>query len=480
MKIALVSPYDYAVPGGVGKHIAALARHYRLAGHEVRILAPSSGDVNGGDADGIYRVGRVMPVPANGSVARISIDVPFKSRLSRRVSEVLGAERFDVIHVHEPLMPSLPLAVLMAKAGDAVKVGTFHAYRESYYGYYYGRPLLRGMVRRLHGRVAVSRAAYEFVGRYFPGAYSIIPNGVDLELFNGQVAPFEQYRDGRPTILFVGRMEKRKGLAYLIRAYSELRAWFPDVRVLVVGRQSRRGRGYQHYVREHGLDGIEFVGEVSAADLPRYYQSCDIFCSPATSGESFGMVLLEAMALGKPVVATNIDGYQTVMEDGVQGLLVPPRDSASLARTLLELLQSPAQRAQLGERGLLTARAHSWERVSARLLRFYEDVQTDGAQPSWAQRALLRVVDRAEDAVAAPALLLAGSQGAADPAVPFGSTMFPAGAPPPVALTSAHVGMRDVEAPPVAGAGRPTPRANWRRRAYRTLLRRRGRGRHKH
>ena len=288
----------------------------------------------------------------------------------------LDAERFDVIHVHEPLMPSLPLAVLMAGAGHAIKVGTFHAYRESYYGYYYGRPLLRGIIRRLDGRVAVSRAAYEFVSRYFPGTYSIIPNGVDLHIFRPDVALPTRYADDRPTVLFVGRLEKRKGLAYLIRAYERLRQELPEVRILVVGRQGRPGRRYMRYVREHHLNGIEFAGEVPAAELPGYYRRCDVFCAPSLGGESFGMVLLEAMALGKPVVASAIEGYQTVMEDGVQGRLVPPKDSGALAEALLALLTSPARRSAYGEQGAITARAYSWERVSARLLRFYEDVRT--------------------------------------------------------------------------------------------------------
>jgi len=375
MKIALVSPYDYGVPGGVGKHIGALAHQFRQSGHEVRILAPASDGDADDQSDGVYRIGRVTPVPGNGSVARITIASPMWSRLSRRVRQVLDAERFDVIHVHEPLMPSLPLAVLMAGAGQAIKVGTFHAYRESYYGYYYGRPLLRGIVRRLDGRVAVSRAAYEFVSRYFPGTYSIIPNGVDLHIFRPDVAPPARYVDDRPTVLFVGRLEKRKGLAYLIRAYERMRQSLPEVRILVVGRQGRAGRRYIRYVREHNFDGIEFAGEVPAGELPGYYRRCDVFCAPSLGGESFGMVLLEAMALGKPVVATAIEGYQTVMEDGVQGRLVPPKDSGALAEALLTMLASPALRRACGEQGAITARTHSWERVAARLLRFYEDTR---------------------------------------------------------------------------------------------------------
>ncbi|HVA91412.1 MAG TPA: glycosyltransferase family 4 protein [Chloroflexota bacterium] len=383
MKIALVSPYDYDVPGGVGKHIAALTRQFRAAGHEVRIIAPGSSDSVVEDREGVYRVGRVTPVPGNGSVARITLSVPFVSGLSRRVRQVLATEHFDVIHVHEPLMPSLPVAVLLASGGGAARVGTFHAYRESYYGYYYGRPVLRRVVNKLDGRVCVSRAAFEFVSRYFPGAYSIIPNGVDLHVFNEWVEPFPQYRDGRPTVLFVGRIEKRKGLAFLIRAYLELRARLPDARILVVGRAGRAGRAYQRYVKAHDLTGIEFVGEVAAADLPRYYQSCDVFCSPAVSGESFGMVLLEAMAVGKPVVATAIDGYQQVMRDGCQGRLVPPRDAAALARALYELLISADARRQFGSQGKVTAAAYSWERVSSRLLQFYEEVRLGSLGHGW-------------------------------------------------------------------------------------------------
>jgi phosphatidylinositol alpha-mannosyltransferase len=384
MKIALVSPYDYSVPGGVGKHIDALCSQFRQKGHDVRIIAPGSDDdAIEEDRQGIYRIGRVTPIPGNGSVARITLGVPFGSRLSRRVRQVLDVEHFDVLHVHEPLMPTLPVAVLMARSSGSVKVGTFHAYRESYYGYYYGRPILRRVVNKLDGRVAVSRSAYEFVSRYFPGTYSLIPNGVDLALFNDCVAPIERFCDGRPTVLFVGRIEKRKGLAYLIRAYSDLRQEIPNVRVLVVGRMGRAGRGYLRYVKERELDGIEFVGEVSKAELPRYYQSCDVFCAPALSGESFGMVLLEAMALGKPVVATNIDGYRQVVQNGVQGRLVEPRDSASLATALLELLHSADTRLAYGEHGRLTARAFSWDRVSTRLLRFYEDVRQGSVTAGW-------------------------------------------------------------------------------------------------
>ena len=365
MKIALVSPYDYAYPGGVGRHVAALARQFRARGHQVAIIVPGASDQEAEEADGIYRIGRVMPIPANGSVARITLSL----RMVARVRRILAAEHFDVVHVHEPLMPALPPTVL--RYSQTVNVATFHAYRHSYYGYYYGRPVLRLLVNKLHGRIAVSRAALGYVGQYFPGCYSIIPNGVDLSRYRADVPPIARYRDGILNILFVGRWEKRKGLTYLIRAYERVQRDFPNIRLLVVGPEGRHGRAYRNYVEYHGVRGIEFIGKVSDDELPRYYQSCDIFCVPSTSGESFGLVLPEAMASGKPVVTSDIEGYRQVVTHGVTGLLAPPRDEQALAEALCHLLADPAERARLGANGRLAAQQYDWERVAGQVLTFY-------------------------------------------------------------------------------------------------------------
>lgn len=368
MKIALVSPYDYAYPGGVGRHVAALAEQFRAAGHHVAIIVPGASDQEAEEADGIYRIGRVMPFPANGSVARITLSL----RMVARVRRILAAEHFDVVHVHEPLMPALPPTVL--RYSQTVNVATFHAYRPSYYGYYYGRPVLRLLVNKLHGRIAVSRAALGYVSHYFPGCYSIIPNGVDLRRFRADVPPIERYQDGRPTILFVGRWEKRKGLTYLIRAYERVQRDFPAVRLLVVGPEGRHGRAYRNYVEYHGLRGIEFIGKVADGELPRYYRSCDIVCVPSTSGESFGLVLPEAMASGKPVVASDIEGYRQVVTHGVTGLLAPPRDERALAAALCRLLADPVERARLGANGRHAAQQYAWERVAGQVLTLYGEV----------------------------------------------------------------------------------------------------------
>src|ERR1700736_3004394 len=195
MKVALVSPYDFSHPGGVTEHISHLARELRDRGVTVKLLAPASKDLPPEldgvvGADDFYRIGRAFPIPANGSIARITMSF----HLGRWINRILEAERFDIIHFHEPLMPALPVTVL--RASHTCNVGTFHAYAKSSYAYYYGRRLLRRYHRKLHGRIAASDPAREFVGHYFPGQYSVIPNGVDVDRFHPGAEPLPQFQDG--------------------------------------------------------------------------------------------------------------------------------------------------------------------------------------------------------------------------------------------------------------------------------------------
>ncbi|HEX9017428.1 MAG TPA: glycosyltransferase family 4 protein, partial [Chloroflexota bacterium] len=315
MKIALVSPYDYPYPGGVTEHICHLAAEFRRLGHEVHIIAPQSAAMRAQTDEIIHSVGTVVPVPVNGSVARISLSL----RLSRKVKEILESENFDVIHLHEPLLPALPVTVL--RHSHSVNIGTFHAFSQSNYAYFYGKPILRYFVRRLHGRIAVSTAARDFVSVYFPGEYRIIPNGIDYAKFARDVCPFEEYRSGGPNILFVGRLEKRKGLKFLIRAMGRVWEKFPTARLIVVGAGPLL-EDYRRLVESRHVANVVFKGYVPAEDLARYYRSCDVFCAPSTGQESFGIVLLEAMASGTPIVASDIPGYRWVVNQGVEGLLV--------------------------------------------------------------------------------------------------------------------------------------------------------------
>lgn len=371
MKIALVSPYDFSRPGGVVTHINALSQEFRARGHDVRIIAPCSAD---GDLAYPYLIkasGSVQAVPYSGAVAPISLS----PRIYRRVKRVLKQEQFDVIHLHEPLSPVLPLVVLrhIGISPGSLLVGTFHAYQESGKGYALGKPIFRRFINRLDGRIAVSEAARDYVARYFPGEYVIIPNGIDLERFGGpQVQPLEPCMDDRLNVLFVGRLERRKGFEFLLRAFAGVQAVLPETRLLVVGAFSRQDAApYQALSRELGLRHVRFIGPVSDQDLPRYYRSCHLFCAPSIGFESFGLVLLEAMAAGVPVVASDIRGYRAVLTDGQAGRLVPPQDARALAEAIIQLLQDPARRQVMGRQGQSQAQEYTWPRIADLILHYY-------------------------------------------------------------------------------------------------------------
>jgi phosphatidylinositol alpha-mannosyltransferase len=369
VKVALVSPYDVSYPGGVADHIHHLARVLRLMGHHVTVIAPagSASDEDFVVGKDFYGIGRAVRFPANGSTARITLQ-PFA--LNRPVKDVLQAEQFDVIHLHEPLMPHLPHVVL--RHSTSINVGTFHAFSDSNMGYAALRPYLRWYYRMLHGRIAVSRAARAYVQSYFPGRIIVIPNGIDPDHFAPHVEPYARYQDGRPTILFVGRYnDARKGFKYLTRALALVRQQYPDVRLLIVGRG--KPKRYLRFIESHGLEGnVEFAGFASGDELPRYYASADVFCSPATGRESFGLVVMEAMASGKPVVTTAIPGHQGILTNGIEGLMVEPESAQALAIALVRLLADRPLRAMMGEAGRATAMRYSWTEVGKRVVEQYE------------------------------------------------------------------------------------------------------------
>lgn len=383
MKIALVSPYDYPYPGGVTEHISHLATEFKNRGHEVHILAPQSAGVRGQTDEIVHPVGTVVPIPINGSVARVSLSL----RLARKVKETLEREQFDVVHLHEPLLPALPITVL--RYSQSVNVGTFHAFAQSNIGYFYGKPILRYFVRRLHGKIAVSTAARDFVSEYFPGEYEIIPNGIDFNRFAGPLEPIKQYSNSDPKILFVGRLEKRKGLKYLLRAMAGVWGHFPEARLIVVG-SGPLLENYRRLADARQLGNVEFAGFVSSEELARYYQSCDVFCAPSTGQESFGIVLLEAMASGKPIVATDIPGYRYVVNNGVEGLLVPPKDEQALALSLVRLLSDSALRNKMGQSGRRRAEQFAWEKVATQVLAFYDTAISSKSQAQSPKRSRWR------------------------------------------------------------------------------------------
>ncbi|TME82549.1 MAG: glycosyltransferase family 4 protein, partial [Chloroflexi bacterium] len=272
MKVGLVSAYDYAHPGGVTEHVRHLAAGLRRRGHDVTVFAPCSDkELAERDSD-FVRVGRPFPIPMHGSVARITVSL----HLTNRIKHYVRDGDFDVLHYHEPLMPVLPVTAL--RLSRTCNVGTFHAFARSNVGYYYGKPLLKRYVRRLHARIAVSNPAREFVRHYFPGDYRVIPNGIDVKRFQNQV-PYPDLRDGMCNLLFVGRLEYRKGLGYLLRAFAQLKPQYPNLRLIIVGDGPLR-RWYGNFLARKQLDDVVMAGYVPASELPRYYASCDIFCSP--------------------------------------------------------------------------------------------------------------------------------------------------------------------------------------------------------
>ena len=364
MKIAMVSPYDFTWPGGVTAHVSQLARALGRFGHEVQVLAPHSPSREYQDAELFVPLGRSVPLPSGGSIARVSLSW----WLYPKVRALLEREKFDIIHLHEPMAPILPLCVL--EFSKSVNVGTFHACYARQHLYRVTHPIIKRWQQRLHGNIAVSPAARRYVNNTFPGDYEIIPNGIDYDHFATNVAPLPQYQDGKLNILFVGRLEKRKGLRYLLEAYGKLKWDQPDIRLIVVGPGNPDKESYR-IISSQNLQDVEFVGRVSYEDLPRYYASADIFCSPATGAESFGIVLLEAMAAGKPVVASDIEGFRGIVTDGEQGLLVPKKDSDALAGALLLLCQDSELRQRLGGRGNRWAQDFRWELVASRVEDYY-------------------------------------------------------------------------------------------------------------
>lgn len=362
MRIVQVSPYSWDVPGGVQAHVRQLASHLESRGHELHILAPGREPLV---RPQVRIVGRDVPVRSNGSVARIC----FSPQSAHLVGRALREIRPDVIHVHEPLAPSTSMfAVLRA---TAPVVATFHAnvperpLKEPFYRV--GVPLVRPVWNRIAVRIAVSEAARASVqARMGAAEFEILPNGADVERFAD--APPAVLPPGR-HLLFVGRLEPRKGFPVAVEAFAALAPRYPALHLSVVGDGASRDAvdALPPAVRAR----VHMLGRVPDDALPSYFRAADLFIAPSTGGESFGIVLVEAMAAGLPVVASDIDGYRDVARDGVEALLVPPGDPAALATGIERLLRDPALAMSFGARGAVRAHDFAWSHISDRLEEIY-------------------------------------------------------------------------------------------------------------
>jgi phosphatidyl-myo-inositol alpha-mannosyltransferase len=366
-------------PGGVAEHVAHLRDEFVRLGHEVVVMAPRGKQGGMEIKDGYYGIGRTITIPGNGSKMRLTFDVTLYSD----VRDILKREHFDIVHLHEPLMPVLPYMVLLNSR--SVNVATFHAYSGSQPWYSALKPYMSFVLTRLDARIAVSPPARDFVSKYFEGQYDVIPNGIDVARYSDDVEPFEWASDDTPRILFVGRFEEsRKGFRYLIRAMPLVRQQFPDAKLIVLG--SGKPEKFEALMERYGVDNVEFKGFVSQEDKARYYASVDVCCVPSTGNESFGYVVVEPMAAGKAVVATDIAGYASVVNPGSDGILAEPSDPQALALALVRVLADRDLRARLGAQGRLSAQKYDWPNVAAQVLEVYERATESAVTAEWRQR----------------------------------------------------------------------------------------------
>ncbi len=365
MKIGLVSDTCYPFPSGVAEYMYNLYRVLRDRGHNAKIITSSFGSDVLRDPN-IIRVGKTVLFPFNKAVVTLTFGTDLVSRMKR----VLEREAFDILHIVGPVGPTLPLLSLICS--KTTTVGTFASYYERSRLLGLARPWMSKYFEKLRGKICISQAARRAITRYFDGEYRIIPAGIDVERFTETSEVLPQFADGKLNVLFVGRLEERKGLVYLLEAYGKARRVVDDLRLIVVGTGPERGK-CEELARRIGGE-VHFAGRVEFDLLPRYYGSCDIFCSPATGSEAQGIVLLEALASGKPVVASSIEGYDEVITDGVDGLLVPPKDPDTLADAITQLCQNDDLREKMGRRGLQKAREYSWERVGAAVESYYDEL----------------------------------------------------------------------------------------------------------
>jgi phosphatidylinositol alpha-mannosyltransferase len=368
LKVAVVCPYAWDRSGGVQSHVRSLARSLRNRDHHVAVIAPHAAINPSAAEDDLFLIGQAVSVPANGSVAPLA----FGPLAAAGVRRVLRAFDPDVVHLHEPLIPSLPLMALWNTHRPTV--GTFHAAAHSSMGYRLGRPVLERAARRLDVRTAVSDAARELIARYFPGRYLLTPNGVDVKRFSSVEAL--DLPSGPKRVLFLSRIERRKGLEVLIQAMTRLRDIDVELLVAGTGPEERAGRVLAERLQVQAL----WLGHLSEGDVARAYRSADVYCAPGLGRESFGIVLLEAMAAGLPVVCSDLPGFRAVA--GGAATLVPAGDAGALADALRAVLTDEPKAAEMRVMNARIAAAFDWSRLVGGVEEAYAAAaSTSGAAP---------------------------------------------------------------------------------------------------
>ncbi|WP_327357444.1 glycosyltransferase family 4 protein [Streptomyces sp. NBC_01304] len=370
MRIGIVCPYSWDVPGGVQFHIRDLAEHLIRLGHHVSVLAPADDDTP--LPPYVVSAGRAVPVPYNGSVARLS----FGFLSAARVRRWLHDGTFDVVHIHEPASPSLGLLTCWAAQGPIV--ATFHTSTPRSRAMIAAYPILQPALEKISARIAVSEYARRTLVEHLGGDAVTIPNGVDVDFFaKAEANPDWQAKGDDRTIGFIGRIdEPRKGLPVLMKALPKILAERPGTRLLVAGRGDEEEAVAS--LPKEMRSQVEFLGMVSDEDKARLLRSVDVYVAPNTGGESFGIILVEALSAGAPVLASDLDAFAQVLDQGAAGELFANEDADALADAAVRLLGDPGRRAELSERGSAHVRRFDWSTVGADILSVYETV-TDGA-----------------------------------------------------------------------------------------------------
>lgn len=368
MRVGLVCPYSWDIPGGVQAHVRDLAEALIRMGHQVSVLAPAEVDEDRDTPLQPYVVpaGRTVPIPYNGSVARLQ----FGPVSATRVRRWLRDGKFDVLHIHEPVAPSVSLLACMLARGPMV--ATFHTSNPRSRSLAAAHGVLQPFLEKIRGRIAVSAAARKVQVEHLGGDAVEIPNGVDVRFF-AEAGRLAGYPRQGGTVGFVGRYdEPRKGMGVLLGALDRLAPARPELRLLVAGRGD--AEEFRSGLPESLRDRVDLLGMVSEADKARMLRSVDVYCAPNTGAESFGIILLEAMAAGTPIAASDFDAFRRVLDDGRAGALFRTGDSVALGQVLDDLLDHPDRRAKLVARGRAVVTEYDWSVVAAQVVRVYETV----------------------------------------------------------------------------------------------------------
>ncbi|MBU0976636.1 MAG: glycosyltransferase family 4 protein [Patescibacteria group bacterium] len=369
MKIAQVCPYNFLRSGGVQSHIEYLATELRKKGHTVKIIAPAAKGVPSKRKD-LILLGASNELPWADTRIELSIAVGKKRK---ELKEVLKREKFDIIHFHEPWIPVISMQILAES--KSVNVATFHAAnRKNILIQSFATlvmPIASSVVNLLDSIIAVSTVPTKYIREFSDKKIHIVPNGIDLQAFSRRKKPLQKYIDGKINILFLGRMDRRKGAIYLVKAFRRLKRKMKNIR-LILGGDGDEFESVQSYIKRYSIDDVEVLGYIEEKLKSRLYATCDIYCSPALYGESLGIVLLEAMATGKSVVGGDNPGYRTVLKDTGSLFLVKPQKTDDFVKKLKILASNKELREVMGQWGIQEVKKYAWPRIVDSVINVYE------------------------------------------------------------------------------------------------------------